>query len=209
VPWWIVKRRVVGDSTLSARGSSPEYSENETGDALYDVKTKYRRRNSARKKPGAGRVRRRIHVLTARELPRRLPCAYGCCLCLQAVLSRGGERVRRQAAAVARFLVRRRPSEYVNDYFFTDLCSGLERRYNPATDTASGFATGLSRVVGLEVSKNGGLYYLRAGAIRLEWARSGSPAARCREWLQWAGAISSLGPSLPLRFQRQRGEGAL
>jgi len=55
------------------------------------------------------------------------------------------------------------PSEYVNDYFFTDVCSGWIMRYDPATDTASGFTTGSSRVVDLEVSKNGGLYYLRRG----------------------------------------------
>src|SRR3712207_1980199 len=56
------------------------------------------------------------------------------------------------------------PSGYVGDYFFADLCSGWIRRYDPATDIASGFANGLSGVVDLEVSKNGELYYLSRGS---------------------------------------------
>jgi glucose/arabinose dehydrogenase len=52
------------------------------------------------------------------------------------------------------------PSGYVGDYFFADFCNGWIRRYDPATDKASGFATGLSGLVDLEVSKAGDLYYL-------------------------------------------------
>jgi glucose/arabinose dehydrogenase len=56
------------------------------------------------------------------------------------------------------------PSGYVGDYFFADLCSGWIRRYDPSTDAATGFATGLSSVVDLEVSKNEGeLNYLSRG----------------------------------------------
>src|SRR5215211_1057547 len=55
------------------------------------------------------------------------------------------------------------PGEYVGDYFFTDVCTGWIKSYDPATDTASGFATGLSRIVDLEVSKSGALYYLSRG----------------------------------------------
>ena len=56
------------------------------------------------------------------------------------------------------------PSGYVGDYFFADLCSGWIRRYDPSTDAATGFATGLSSVVDLEVSKSEGeLYYLSRG----------------------------------------------
>lgn len=58
------------------------------------------------------------------------------------------------------------PSEYVGDYFFADLCSGWVQRYDSATDTATGFATGLSSPVDLEVTKAGSLYYLsRAGTV--------------------------------------------
>ena len=56
------------------------------------------------------------------------------------------------------------PSGYVGDYFFADLCSGWIRRLDAATGEVTGFATGLSMPVALEVSKGGGLYYLNRGA---------------------------------------------
>jgi glucose/arabinose dehydrogenase len=55
------------------------------------------------------------------------------------------------------------PSGYVGDYFFADLCNGWIRSYDPENNTASGFATGLSSVVDLEVSKGGELYFLSRG----------------------------------------------
>ena len=55
------------------------------------------------------------------------------------------------------------PRAYVGDYFFADFCSGWIRSYDSATDTASGFATGLRAPVDLKVSKGGGLYYLSRG----------------------------------------------
>jgi glucose/arabinose dehydrogenase len=55
------------------------------------------------------------------------------------------------------------PDSYRGDYFFADLCNGWIRSYDPANDTASGFATGLSSVVDLEVSNDGGLYLLSRG----------------------------------------------
>jgi sugar lactone lactonase YvrE len=56
------------------------------------------------------------------------------------------------------------PSGYVGAYFFADFCGGRIRRYDPATGTASGFATGFGSVVDLEVSKDGELYYLSRGS---------------------------------------------
>ena len=56
------------------------------------------------------------------------------------------------------------PSGYVGDYFFADFCGGWIRRYDPATDEAVGFATGLDRPVDLKVGKDGSLYYLTRGA---------------------------------------------
>jgi glucose/arabinose dehydrogenase len=57
------------------------------------------------------------------------------------------------------------PSSYVGDYFFADLCNGWIRIYDPSTKAATEFATGLSGVVDLEVSKNEGeLYYLSRGS---------------------------------------------
>ncbi len=55
------------------------------------------------------------------------------------------------------------PAGYVGDYFFADFCGGWIRRYDSATDTASGFATGLERPVDLKVSRGGALFYLDRG----------------------------------------------
>jgi glucose/arabinose dehydrogenase len=56
------------------------------------------------------------------------------------------------------------PSDYVGKYFFADFCSGWIRRLDPATNTATGFATGISNPVDLQVSSDGSLYYLARGA---------------------------------------------
>lgn len=54
------------------------------------------------------------------------------------------------------------PAGYAGDYFFADFCSGWIRRYDFATDQATGFATGIQNPVDLRV--NGGyLYYLERG----------------------------------------------
>jgi glucose/arabinose dehydrogenase len=55
------------------------------------------------------------------------------------------------------------PSRFVGDYFFTDLCNGWIRHYDPATDRARGFTTGLGSPVDLEVSRQGPLYVLVHG----------------------------------------------
>jgi glucose/arabinose dehydrogenase len=55
------------------------------------------------------------------------------------------------------------PPGYVGDYFFADFCSGWIRRYDPATDSASSFASGLSFPVDLQVGPDGNLYYLERG----------------------------------------------
>jgi glucose/arabinose dehydrogenase len=56
------------------------------------------------------------------------------------------------------------PSSYEDDYFFADFCSGWIRTYDPTANTATGFATGLSSIVDLEVSQDGELYYLSRGS---------------------------------------------
>jgi glucose/arabinose dehydrogenase len=53
---------------------------------------------------------------------------------------------------------------YIGRYFFADLCSGWIRVFNPATNTASGFATGVSSPVDLKVDADGSLYYLAIGS---------------------------------------------
>ncbi len=56
------------------------------------------------------------------------------------------------------------PANFVGKYFFADLCSGWIRVFDPATGTASGFATSISQPVDLKVGADGSLYYLSFGA---------------------------------------------
>src|SRR2546423_8218118 len=55
------------------------------------------------------------------------------------------------------------PSSYLGKYFFADLCSGWIRLFDPATATASAFATGVATPVDLPVGPDGCLYYLARG----------------------------------------------
>jgi glucose/arabinose dehydrogenase len=55
------------------------------------------------------------------------------------------------------------PASYFGKYFFGDLCSGWIRFYDPSTGTASGFATGISTLVDLQIGPDGCLYYLAQG----------------------------------------------
>ena len=67
---------------------------------------------------------------------------------------------------------------YVGKYFFADNCSGWIRTYDPAADTASGFATGAGAVVDLEVSSSGKLYYLnRSSVFEVDTTSSGGPGS--------------------------------
>jgi len=56
------------------------------------------------------------------------------------------------------------PARFVGDYFFADLCGGWVRRYDPRTDRATGFATGLGNPVDLETSRGGSLFVLVTGS---------------------------------------------
>lgn len=55
------------------------------------------------------------------------------------------------------------PASYVGKYFFADYCNGWMRKLDPATGTATLFATGLSAVVDIRVGPEGALYYLARG----------------------------------------------
>lgn len=61
-------------------------------------------------------------------------------------------------SAIAQF-----PSSYLGKYFFADLCSGWIRVLDPSTNTASGFATGVTTPVDLKIGPDGALYYLAQG----------------------------------------------
>jgi glucose/arabinose dehydrogenase len=55
------------------------------------------------------------------------------------------------------------PSNYVGKYFYGDYCGGWIRRFDPGTNTAQDFATGLSSPVDLHIGPDGNLYYLARG----------------------------------------------
>jgi glucose/arabinose dehydrogenase len=59
------------------------------------------------------------------------------------------------------------PANFIGKYFFADLCSGWIRVLDPATNTASGFATGVAQPVDLKVGNDGSLYYLARGSNSL------------------------------------------
>jgi hypothetical protein len=52
------------------------------------------------------------------------------------------------------------PASFFGKYFFADLCSGWIRTFDPATGTATGFASGIIQPVDLKVGTDGSLYYL-------------------------------------------------
>jgi hypothetical protein len=59
------------------------------------------------------------------------------------------------------------PPNFVGKYFFADLCSGWIRVFDPASGTASSFASNISQPVDLKVGADGSLYYLSIGASSL------------------------------------------
>ena len=69
--------------------------------------------------------------------------------------------------------VRQFPSQYVESYFFSDLCGGWIRRLDES-EASSGFATGISNPVDLAVGHDGSLYYLARGSgavVRVRWSQ--------------------------------------
>jgi glucose/arabinose dehydrogenase len=56
------------------------------------------------------------------------------------------------------------PSSYLGKYFYSDFCGGWIRRFDPATSTSTGFATGINSPVDLQVGPDGSLYYLARGS---------------------------------------------
>lgn len=56
------------------------------------------------------------------------------------------------------------PPSFVGKYFFADLCGGWIRLFDPASGTASDFASGISFPVDLKVGADGSLYYLSRGS---------------------------------------------
>jgi glucose/arabinose dehydrogenase len=70
------------------------------------------------------------------------------------------------------------PSQYTGTYFFADYCSGWIKRYDPASDIAHDFATGISAPVDQHVGPDSSLYYLARGTgsiVRITYTGSQAP----------------------------------
>ena len=109
-------------------------------------------------------------------------------------------------------LTNRFPSDYSSDYFFADHCAGWIRRLDPATGSVATFATGLSVLVDLKVSDDGGLYYLArdSGAVyRIDYGTAlpgitSHPVSRTvQPGESVTFSVSASGPPV-LRYQWQR-----
>jgi glucose/arabinose dehydrogenase len=109
------------------------------------------------------------------------------------------------------------PSTYVGRYFFADYCRGWIRVYNPATDSAGAFATGITRPVDLRVAADGRLYYLARGSgsttggvYRVSYTASQAPSITTHPASQTVPAGGSVTFSVsasgttPLSYQWQR-----
>ena len=68
------------------------------------------------------------------------------------------------------------PSDYVNDYFFSDYCGGWIKKLDLATNTVTTFATGIAAPVDLKVADDGSLYYLardHQGVYQVQYGAAG------------------------------------
>lgn len=68
--------------------------------------------------------------------------------------------------------VRQYPAQYVESYFFSDLCGGWIHRLNVSTAMSNDYATGISNPVDLLVSPDGSLHYLARNGVlsRIRWS---------------------------------------
>ena len=56
------------------------------------------------------------------------------------------------------------PSQYAGKYFFAEFCSGWINLFDPATGSATTFASGINAPVDLQLAADGSLYYLARGS---------------------------------------------
>ncbi|HET9317100.1 MAG TPA: PQQ-dependent sugar dehydrogenase, partial [Vicinamibacteria bacterium] len=106
------------------------------------------------------------------------------------------------------------PPSFTGHYFFADYCSGWIREVNPASGFAvSGFATGISSPVDLQLGSDGTLWYLERGTgsvWRVEYTASQAPQVTAQPASitvatgQPASFSVSASGTAPLQFQWQR-----
>lgn len=106
------------------------------------------------------------------------------------------------------------PSSYVGKYFFADYCNNWIRVLDPATKTASSFASSVSGPVDLQVGPDGLVYYLARGAGAVGRIRATTnqppvittqPANRTVAVGQTATFSVVANGTQPLAYQWQRG----
>jgi|SRR6185436_19130474 glucose/arabinose dehydrogenase len=106
------------------------------------------------------------------------------------------------------------PAEYAGRFFFGDLCGGFIRMLSPPNyATATGFASGISSLVDIQVAPDGALYYLaRDGGevFRVRFTANSAPsitshpANRTVSAGQSASFTVAASGTAPLRYQWQR-----
>jgi hypothetical protein len=105
------------------------------------------------------------------------------------------------------------PSSYIGKYFFGDYCSGFIRTLDPATAQATGFLTGASSPVDIQVGADGSLYYLARGTssvMKVRYSSNLSPVitTQPKSLLVSVGypatfSVTASGPT-PYSYQWQR-----
>jgi glucose/arabinose dehydrogenase len=106
------------------------------------------------------------------------------------------------------------PAEYAGRYFFGDYCGGFIRMLSaPDYSASSGFATGISSLVDLQVASDGALWYLARGGgevFRVQYTAvtapgiSSQPASITRAAGQTASFSVTASGTAPLGYQWQR-----
>ena len=105
------------------------------------------------------------------------------------------------------------PSSYVGKYFFGDYCSGFIRMLDPSTAKASGFISGASQPVDIQVGADGSLYYLARGTssvMKVRYTTNLSPVITTQPSSQLVSvgypvtfSVTASGPS-PYSYQWMR-----
>ena len=109
------------------------------------------------------------------------------------------------------------PSTYIGEYFFADYCGGWINKYDPVSDEATSFASGLSSPVDLQVGSDGSLYYLARGSgsatgvvYRVQYTANQAPTITTQPVSQTVpvgGAVTfsvTASGTAPLGYQWQR-----